>query len=114
MTVIELIEVLAQYPPALPVVVFNSEGDEILKIPDYIPDVVVGTQTVNNKEINVILCSRKMTKELKESVKVRKNNPNGGNGSSKDCAGKAGREPIHHTGFGSAGKKKRRGQKGKS
>ena len=52
--------------------------------------------------------------ELKESVKVRKNNPNGGNGSSKDCAGKAGREPIHHAGFGAAGKKKRRGQKGKS
>lgn len=65
MKVEELISVLKQFPKDLPVIVFNSEGEEIMVIPENIPEVGVGVQTINGKEITLILTNRKVKNEIK-------------------------------------------------
>lgn len=85
MIVRELISILKQFNQELPVIVFNTEGDEILKIPETLPTIVVGNQTVNNKDVTLILCSRKET----ISVKIQTDNSSRGNGAIENRSNKS-------------------------
>jgi len=111
MVVEELYNILRQFPRGLPVICFNSEGDEIIKIPDEIPDIVVGSQTVNNKEVTVILCRKK---GVKDSVKIQPDNSNGRNGIIEDSPIDRREERFHDIKGRTAPKKNRRKQKSKS